>query len=211
MVVFGYSDTRTVTMEDMLRHTAAVARGARSVLVVADRPINTYSNPGDALENAERLIDVGADAVKLEGCNPGVIDALVSSGIPVMGHLGLLPQTAEVFKVRGKSAEEAERIRRDAEALDRHGVFSIVLETIPLGLAKSITESVSAITIGVGAGIHCDGQILVINDLLGMDLSFKPKHVKRYTCLEDIISEAVARFIKEVRDGEFPDDDHSFH
>lgn len=211
MVVLGYPDTKSVTMEDMLRHTAAVARGAESALVVSDMPINSYNHPRDALKNAERLIDAGAGAVKLEGYNPKVIDALVSSGIPVMGHLGLLPQTAEAFKVRGKSSEEAERIRSEAEALDRHSVFSIVLESIPLGLAKTITESVSAVTIGIGAGVHCDGQVLVVNDLLGMDLSFNPKHVKRYACLAETVSEAVARFIKEVRAGEFPDDEHSFH
>lgn len=211
MVVLGHGDTKSVTMEDMVRHTAAVAKGTRSALVVSDMPIDTYNNPKDAVENAERLIDAGAGAVKLEGYNPEVIEALALSGIPVMGHVGLLPQTAEAYRVRGKRAEEAERIRSDAVALDGHGVFSIVLESIPLRLAKLITESVSALTIGIGAGVHCDGQVLVVNDMLGIDLSFKPKHVKRYACIAEVIGEAVARFVKEVKEGEFPDDEHSFH
>ena len=211
MVVLGYSDTKSVTMEDMVRHTGAVARGTKSALVVSDMPIDTYNNAEDAVKNAGRLIRVGADAVKLEGYNPEVIDALTSSGIPVMGHVGLLPQTAERYMVRGKSREEAERIMSDAAALDRHGVFSMVLESIPLGLARLVTESVGAVTIGIGAGIHCDGQVLVINDMLGMDTGFKPKHVKRYACLGEAIREAANKFIEDVRNGRFPDDAHSFH
>ncbi len=211
MVVLGYSDTKSVTMEDMVRHTGAVARGTKSALVVSDMPIDTYNNAEDAVKNAGRLIRVGADAVKLEGYNPEVIDALTSSGIPVMGHVGLLPQTAERYMVRGKSREEAERIMSDAAALDRHGVFSMVLESIPLGLARLVTGSVGAVTIGIGAGIQCDGQVLVINDMLGMDTDFKPKHVKRYAFLGEAIREAANKFIEDVRNGRFPDDAHSFH
>ena len=211
MVVLGHKDTKEVTMLDMVRHTEAVARGTASVVVVSDMPRNTYNTVGDALENAQRLIDVGADAVKLEGNPQGVVEALTSSGIQVMGHVGLLPQTAESFKVRGKKRDEAERIYEDALELDRLGVFSIVLECIPLRLAKRITEAVKSLTIGIGAGIHCDGQVLVVNDMLGMEEGFKPKHVKRYAYLTETIRDAVLRFMDDVQSERFPDDAHSFH
>jgi len=211
MVVLGYNDTKHVTMEDMIRHTQAVARGAESTLVVADMPIGTYGSPEDALRNARRLMDAGAEAVKLEGNCPREIWALLSSNIPVMGHLGLLPQTAEEMKVRGKKAEEAERIAADARGLDELGVFSIVLECIPMRLARRITESVGALTIGIGAGPHCDGQVLVVNDMLGMDKGYSPKHSKVYVDLNSIITDAAQRYMEEVRSCRFPDDKHSFH
>ena len=211
MVVLGHKDTKEVTMLDMVRHTEAVARGTALVVVVSDMPRNTYNTVGDALENAQRLIDAGADAVKLEGDPQGVVEALTSSGIQVMGHVGLLPQTAESFKVRGKKRDEAERIYEDALELDRLGVFSIVLECIPLRLAKRITEAVKSLTIGIGAGIHCDGQVLVVNDMLGMEEGFKPKHVKRYAYLTETIRDTVLRFIDDVQSERFPDDAHSFH
>ncbi len=211
MVVLGYEGTRQVTMADMVRHTEAVARGAESAVVVSDMPIGTYESVGDALENAGRLMEAGADAVKLEGNRADAVGALISSGIPVMGHLGLLPQTAEEFKVRGKKREEAERIFADALELDALGVFSIVLECIPMRLSRRITEAVGALTIGIGAGPDCDGQVLVLNDMLGMDEGFKPKHVKRYADLSRTIRDAVARYVEEVREGRFPDEEHSFH
>ena len=211
MVVLGYDGTKRVTMADMIRHTEAVARGAKSAVIVGDMPIATYDEVGDALENAQKFIDVGADAVKLEGCKPEVTTALISSGIPVMGHVGLLPQTADQFKVRGKRRSEADRIYADALELDELGVFSIVLECIPLKLARRITEGVKSLTIGIGAGVHCDGQVLVVNDMLGMEEGFKPKHVKRYAHLSEEISAAVNRFIEEVSKGKFPEDKHSFH
>lgn len=211
MVVLGYGDTKEVTMADMVRHTEAVARGAESALVVSDLPIDSYNTVSDALENARRLIDAGADAVKLEGNPPGIVEGLVSSGVQVMGHVGLLPQTAESFKVRGKRRAEAERIYEDALELDGEGVFSIVLECIPLGLARRITEAVEALTIGIGAGVHCDGQVLVVNDMLGMEEGFKPRHVKRYAHLSETIRNAVLKYVEEVRAGSFPDDEHSFH
>jgi len=211
IVILGYSDTKHVTMEDMVRHTQAVARGAESALVVADMPIGSYESPEDALKNARRLIDAGAEAVKLEGYCSQEVRALISSNIPVMGHLGLLPQTAEEMKVRGKKAEEAERIAADALELDELGVFSIVLECIPMKLARRITESVGALTIGIGAGLYCDGQVLVINDLLGMDRGYSPKHLKVYVNLNSIVTDAVQRYMKDVRSGRFPDDKHSFH
>jgi 3-methyl-2-oxobutanoate hydroxymethyltransferase len=211
MVVLGYLGTQDVTIDDMTRHTGAVARGVKSAVVVSDLPIDTYNTVEDALKNSRRLIDVGADAVKLEGNKPEIVDALISSGIPVMGHVGLLPQTSKELKVKGKLEEEAKQIYADALQLDGLGVFSIVLECIPTHLAKRITEKVSALTIGIGAGIQCDGQVLVINDMLGMDKGFKPKHVKRYACLSKNIGNAVAEYMRDVRSGRFPDDTHSFH
>jgi len=211
MVVLGYGGTKEVTMNDMVRHTEAVARGAESALIVSDMPINSDNTVRDALENARRLVSAGADAVKLEGNKPDVVEALISSGIPVMGHVGLLPQTAERFRVRGKKRSEAERIYGDALELDGLGVFSIVLECIPMGLARRITGAVGALTIGIGAGVHCDGQVLVVNDMLGMEEGFKPKHVKRYAHLSETIRDAVLRYMEEVRTGRFPDDAHSFH
>jgi 3-methyl-2-oxobutanoate hydroxymethyltransferase len=211
MVVLGYRDTKQVTMQDMIRHIQAVARGTESALIVGDMPINSYNNVDDALENATRLLEAGARAVKLEGNCTKIIKALISSGISVMGHLGLLPQTAEVMKVRGKKSEEAERILTDAVELDRLGVFSIVLECIPLKLAKRVTEAVDAITIGIGAGIHCDGQVLVVNDMLGMNKEYSPKHSKIYVDLNTIIMDAVLNYVEEVKAGRFPTDKHSFH
>ncbi|UCH57311.1 MAG: 3-methyl-2-oxobutanoate hydroxymethyltransferase [Candidatus Bathyarchaeota archaeon] len=210
MVVLGYEDTKRVTMHDMVRHTEAVARGASSALIVSDMPINSYDSVEDAMVNAGKLVEAGAEAVKPEGNVPGVVEALVETGIPVMGHVGLLPQTAEEYKVKGKKQSEADRIHSDALELDSKGVFSIVLECIPRKLARRITEAVGALTIGIGAGVHCDGQVLVINDMLGMEGSHKPRHVKRYANLEASIREAVDSFIEEVVEGKFPDKEHSF-
>ena len=211
MVVLGYNDTRHVTMEDMVRHTGAVSRGVESTIVVADMPIGTYGSPEDALLNAGRLMEAGADAVKLEGNCFSEVEALISAGIPVMGHLGLLPQTAEEMKVRGKKKEEAERIVADSQELDELGVFSLVLECIPLKLAKKITESVGTLTIGIGAGPYCDGQVLVVNDMLGMDKGYSPKHSKVYADLNSIITDAVKEYMEDVESGRFPTDKESFH
>jgi 3-methyl-2-oxobutanoate hydroxymethyltransferase len=211
MVVLGYETTRQVTMADMIRHTEAVARGVSSAVIVGDMPIGTYDTVDDAMKNAQRFLDAGANAVKLEGNKTRVVEALIASGVPVQGHLGLLPQTAEEFKVRGKKRPEAERIFADAVELDGLGVFTIVLECIPLKLARRITDAVGSLTIGIGAGIHCDGQVLIINDMLGMDPSFDPKHNKRYVDLHEIITDAVARYMDEVRNGKFPTDKESFH
>jgi len=210
-VVLGYEGTRQVTMDDMVRHIQAVARGSERAHIVGDMPIASYDTPSDALSNAKRLVDAGADSVKLEGLKPDIIRAILSSGIPVVGHLGLLPQTAEDLKVRGKTGDEAERILRDAVELDQLGVYAIVLECIPLMLAKKITESVKALTIGIGAGPHCDGQVLVINDMLGMTPGHRPRHVKRYADLRKVVGDAAQRYIDEVKSGAFPDDEHSFH
>lgn len=211
MVVQGYSDTKSVTMADMIYHTKAVARGAKKTPIIGDMPINTYNTPEQALANAKKFIEAGAHSVKIEGNKPEVVKALLNAGIPVQGHLGMLPQTADAYKVRGKTPEEAEQIFKDALELDKLGVFSIVLECVPESLAKRITEAVKAPTIGIGAGKYCDGQVLVINDMLGMDLSFKPKFVKRYAELYTVIKNAVAKFVEEVSNGVYPDEEHAYH
>lgn len=211
MVFQGCKDTKSVTMEAMIYHTRAVARGAQNTPVIGDMPIHSYDTVEDALENARRFIKAGADGVKIEGNKPEIIKALIDEGIPVMGHVGLLPQTAEAYKVRGKTVEEAGKIFRDALEVDECGVFSIVLECIPESLAKRITENVKAPTIGIGAGKHCDGQVLVINDMLGFDDGFAPKYLKKYADLNEIIKNAVKRFRKEVRSGVYPDEEHTYH
>lgn len=211
MVVLGYKDTKSVTMEEMIHHTKAVARGAKKTPIVGDMPINSYNNVKDALKNAERFLEAGAHGVKIEGNKPEIIRALLDEGIPVMGHVGLLPQFADKYKVTGKEKEEAEKIFQDALAVDDLGVFSIVLECIPQSLAKRITGTVKAPTIGIGAGKYCDGQVLVINDMLGFDESFSPKFLKRYANLNRIIKEAVAKFKEEVLNGTYPDEEHSYH
>ncbi|MGQ9641116.1 MAG: 3-methyl-2-oxobutanoate hydroxymethyltransferase [Candidatus Bathycorpusculaceae bacterium] len=211
MVVQGYSDTKNVTMADMIYHTKAVARGAKKTPIIGDMPINSYNTPEEALINAKKFVEAGAHGVKIEGNNPEVVKALLDSGIPVQGHVGMLPQMADVYRVKGKKPEEAEQIFREALELDRLEVFSIVIECVPESLAKKITEAVNAPTIGIGAGKYCDGQVLVINDMLGMDLSFKPKFVKHYAKLNEVITDAVTRFVEEVSAGVYPDEEHTYH
>jgi 3-methyl-2-oxobutanoate hydroxymethyltransferase len=211
MVVQGYRDTKSVTMEDMLFHTRAVARGTVNKPIVGDMPVNSTKTPKEALESAWRFIEVGADAVKIEGNGADTVRELIDEKIPVMGHVGMLPQRAEAYRVKGKEPVEARRILEDAVDLDNTGVFSIVLECIPESLAKKITESVKVPTIGIGAGKYCDGQVLVINDLLGMDADFKPKYVKTYTNLNATIKDSVTRFMEEVRSEKYPDDGHTYH
>jgi 3-methyl-2-oxobutanoate hydroxymethyltransferase len=211
MVVQGYADTKSVTMEDMLYHTRAVARGAKKTPIIVDMPLNSDSTIEDALKNAKSFLDAGAHGVKIEGNKTKVIKALINNGIPVMGHIGLLPQTALTYRVMGKAPEDAQKILRDAVQLDKLGVFTMVLESIPEGLAKQITKAVGVPTIGIGAGKHCDGQVLVINDMLGLDLTFSPKYVKRYANLNQIIKKAVEDFRQEVRGGEYPNYEHTYH
>ncbi len=211
MVVLGHEDTRSVTMEDMIHHTRAVARGAKSTPIVVDMPINSYNTKEDALKNAKRFLEAGAKAVKIEGNRSEIAETLVSDGISVMGHVGLLPQTAERYRLRGREKAEADKILADAVELDKMGVFAIVLECIPQGLAKRITENVKAATIGIGAGKYCDGQVLVINDMLGFDQTFSPKYLKRYANLGMEIEKAVAKFKEEVLYEIYPDENHSYH
>lgn len=211
MVVQGHSNTKSVTMMDMIYHVRAVARGAENTPIIGDMPINSCNTIKDGLKNAKKFIEAGAHGVKIEGNRPQVVRALMEAGIPVMGHVGMLPQMAETYRVKGKRPEEAEEIFRDAVDLDRLGVFSMVLECIPKRLAKKITENVKAPTIGIGAGKYCDGQVLVINDMLGLDEHFKPKYVKRYATLNKVIKDAVARFMEEVSAGKYPDGEHTYH
>ena len=211
MVVLGYEDTKKVTMDDMIRHTQAVARAVKSAVIVGDLPIHSYRTVEEALDNAGQLMEAGAHAVKLEGDKFDIVEALIEGGIPVQGHLGLLPQTAQNMKVRGKRRSEAHQILADARKLDYLGVFSLVLECIPLGLARRITEAVETPTIGIGAGVCCDGQVLVVNDMLGMDEGYCPRHAHAYIDLNDLIGKAVESYIEDVKSGKFPADRHSFH
>jgi 3-methyl-2-oxobutanoate hydroxymethyltransferase len=211
MVVQGYATTREVTMTDMIFHVRAVARGAKNTPIIGDMPINSSDTAREALKNAKRFIESGARGVKIEGNKPDVVKTLIDEGIPVMGHVGMLPQVAEKYRVKGKDPEEAHRILQDALDLDRIGVFSIVVECVPQSLAKRITEGTKAPTIGIGAGKYCDGQVLVINDMLGFDESFRPKYVKTYANLNRTIKDAVARFREEVISGRYPDEEHTYH
>lgn len=212
MVFQGNPDTKQVTMDAMIYHTRAVAKGAKNTLIVSDMPIHSYDTPKEALANAKQLCEAGAHAVKIEGNQPEVIKLLQKHRIPVMGHVGLLPQTAEKYRVQGKTPEQADKIWRDALELDKLGVFSMVLECIPEWLARKITHDVKAPTIGIGAGKFCDGQVLVITELLGMATNeHLPKFVKHYTSLNTIISQAVTDFMEEVRGGKYPDKQHTYH
>ncbi|MFX1565542.1 MAG: 3-methyl-2-oxobutanoate hydroxymethyltransferase [Promethearchaeota archaeon] len=212
MVFQGNPDTKEVSMEAMIYHTRAVANGAKETFIVADMPIHSYDTPEQALANAKQLRKVGAHAVKIEGNQPEVIRILLANNIPVMGHVGLLPQSAEKFRVQGKTPEQADQIWRDSLELDKLGVFAIVLECVPEWLAKKITHDVRAPTIGIGAGKHCDGQVLVITELLGLASNdHVPKFVKQYTSLNNIIGQAVKEFMNEVRTGKYPDRHHTYH
>jgi len=211
MVVQGCSDTRAVTMGDMLYHTRAVARAAKRTPIIADMPLNSDLTARRALRNAKLLMAAGAHGVKIEGRKTKVIRNLIGNGIPVMAHMGLLPQTATAYRMAGKAPEDAQRILQDAEEVDETGAFAMVLESIPEGLARRITESIAAPTIGIGAGKFCDGQVLVINDMLGMDTTFSPKYLKRYADLNQAIRKAVGDFKQEVRAAEYPDDAHTYH
>jgi 3-methyl-2-oxobutanoate hydroxymethyltransferase len=216
MVVLGYESTIPVTMEDMLHHTKAVVRGTQKAMVIGDMPFMTYHiSVEDALYNAARFIqEGGAQAVKLEG---GVtvaekVKRIVECGIPVMGHIGLTPQSIHQFggfKLQGKTPEAAARLLEDARALEAAGAFAVVLETVPAPLAKLITKKISIPTIGIGAGPNCDGQVQVINDILGSFTDFVPRHAKQYAKLTDIISKAVGSYRDEVKAGKFPTEKHS--
>lgn len=210
MVVLGYENTTKVTMEDMTRAVSAVSRGAKNALIVGDMPIGSYENEKDAIKNAKLFLEAGAHAVKIER-KPEIAKFLVQNGIQVMGHIGLTPQTITNFKVQGKDEESAERLYEEARAMDKAGCFSLVLECIPLGLAKKITEVISIPTIGIGAGVHCDGQVLVSHDILGLFESFKPKFVKRYADIGSEMKNAFGKYAEEVRESKFPDDKFSFH
>ena len=216
-VVLGYENTTHVTMEDMIHHTKAVTRACSRTLVVADMPFMSYQvSTEQALINAGRLVkEAGAHAVKLEGGAEitATIEKLVQSGIPVIGHLGLTPQSVNQlggFKVQGKTLSAAQKILQDAQALATAGVFALVLECIPHQLALKITESVNIPTIGIGAGNNCDGQVLVCNDLLGLNTEFTPKFVKKYRNLQQEIFTATQEYINDVQTRTFPATEHTF-
>lgn len=216
MTVLGYENTLPVTMDQMLHHTAAVVRGVKSSLVVGDMPfLSFHGSPESALLNAGRFLkEAGADAVKVEGgeLRAASIRRMVENGIPVMGHLGLTPQSVKAigYAVQGVDEEAAERMRRDARMLEEAGVFALVLENIPARLAAQITADVSMPTIGIGAGPECDGQVLVVQDMLGLYEDIKPRFVKRYAELGSEMRAAIGHYRSEVEAGDFPDEEHSY-
>lgn len=218
MVCLGYEDTLSVTMEDMIHHSKAVARGAKNALIVVDMPFMSYqTSVYDAVVNAGRLVKEGkAQAVKLEGgknfCEH--IRAIVNASIPVVAHLGLTPQSVNAFggfRVQGKDEEAARRLLEDAKAVEEAGAFAVVLECVPSKLAELISNSISIPTIGIGAGAGCDGQVLVYQDMLGMFSDFTPKFVKKYANLSVKMKEAFINYINEVNDGIFPGESHGFN
>lgn len=217
MVTLGYEDTLSVTMDDMVHHTRAVTKGAKNALVVADMPFMSYqTSVYDAVVNAGRLIkEGGAQAVKLEGgaAVAEQIRAITDAGIPVMGHLGMTPQSVNAFggfKVQGKTEETARKIIEDAKTIEKAGAFSMVLECVPSRLAKLVTDAVSVPTIGIGAGNDCDGQVLVYQDMLGMFPDFTPKFVRKFANVGEIMKTAFGEYIEEVKAGNFPSEEHTF-
>ncbi len=217
MVVLGYDDTLQVTVDDIAHHTAAVARAKPSALVVADLPWLSYHlDAGDTVRNAAQLVRAGAEAVKLEGGSKRVpmVAALVDAEIPVMGHLGLTPQSVHAmggFKVQGKSEAAALQLVADARALEEAGVFAVVLEGVPEEVAAMVTDAIDVPTIGIGAGARCDGQVLVFHDVLGIEDRITPKFVRRYATLRADAVRALAAFATDVRSGTFPGPDETYH
>ena len=217
MVMLGYDSTVPVTMEEMLHHAKAVRRGAPDSFIVGDMPLGSYQTGNrDAVVNGMRFLkEAGCDAVKLEGglamCE--VVRALVGAGVPVMAHIGLTPQTASQlggYKVQGKGIDEARRLLAEARGLQEAGAFGVVLECVPSKLAQVITKSLNMPTIGIGAGVDCDGQVLVTNDLLGMFEKFTPKFVKKYADLAPLMRAAIQQYDTEVRGGSYPGAEHGF-
>ena len=217
MVVLGYDDTLQVTTDDIAHHTAAVARAKPSALIVGDLPWMSYHvSVEDTVRNAAQLIRAGAQSVKLEGGARRVpmIEALVAAEIPVMGHLGLTPQSVHAmggFKVQGRDSQAALQLVADAKALQHAGCFAIVLEGVPDQVARMVTDAIDVPTIGIGAGVHCDGQVLVFHDVLGIEDRVAPKFVRRYASLKDDAVAAMSNYAADVRSGAFPGTDESYH
>lgn len=216
-VMAGYDTTVPMTLDHMIYHTSCVVRGVKRALVIADLPFMSYQvTAKEALISAGRMMkEAGAHAVKMEGGKSitSTVKRIVDAGIPVMGHLGLTPQSIYKFgtyKVRAKEKDEAQQLLEDAQALEKAGVFSIVLEKIPSELAKKVTESLSIPTIGIGAGVHCDGQVLVIHDMLGLNKDFSPRFLRRYEDLNSKMTDAVGQYIKDVKTGDFPNKDEQY-
>jgi len=216
MVVLGYDSTVPVTMDDMVHHTRAARRGAPQAFLIADLPFLSYGTLDEALVNSARLMkEAGADSVKLEGGREvaPLVEGLVRAGVPVLGHVGLTPQTASAlggYRLQGKDEENARRILEGAQALEAAGCWGVVLELVPAPLARLITEKISIPTIGIGAGAQCDGQVLVFHDLVGMFSGFTPTFVKRYTEAGTAIRDAVAHYAEEVKSGAFPSESQAF-
>jgi len=218
MTVLGYENTIPVTMEEMIHHTKAVTRGSKYALIIGDMPFMSYNtSEQDAIYNAGRFMKEGkADAIKLEGgvSVKEIVRAIVKAGIPVMGHIGLTPQTISMlggFKVQGKDAQAAQKIIDDALELEDAGAFSVLLEAVPAPIAQKVTERLKVPTIGIGAGVHCDGQVLVVHDMLGLFDRFTPKFAKRYVNLSEQMLKAFDAYREDVLKGVFPTDQHSFH
>jgi 3-methyl-2-oxobutanoate hydroxymethyltransferase len=218
MVVLGYESTLPVTLDEMLHHTRAVRRGTRRALVVADMPYGSYhSDTAESVRNAVRFVkEAGAEAVKVEGGERRLelISRLTEAEIPVMGHVGLTPQSVNAlggYRVQGKTADAAERLLRDARAVEAAGAFAVVLEAVPRELAAQITRDLRIPTIGIGAGPDCDGQILVVHDLLGLTFNQTPKFARQYANVGEVISHAVHAYCDDVRSGGFPSDAESYH
>ena len=217
MVVLGYSSTVPIGMQEMTIFCGAVARGTKRAIVVGDMPFGSYQvGPGMAVENAIQMIKAGCDAVKLEGSSEIVdtIRAIIDAGIPVMGHIGLRPQTSalwEGYKLQGRTKEGANKLIEDAIKLEKAGVFSIVLEMVTSEVGDAITRRVSVPTIGIGSGPNCDGQVLVLHDMLGIYQDIRPKFVKRYSELNKVIFDAISSYNHEVKTGMFPEESNTFH
>ena len=217
MVVLGYSSTVPVGMQEMMIFCGAVARGTKRAIVVGDMPFGSYQvGPGMAVENAIQMIKAGCDAVKLEGSSEiaDTIRAIIDAGIPVMGHIGLRPQTSalwEGYKLQGRTKEGANKLIEDAIKLEKAGVFSIVLEMVTSEVGDAITRRVSVPTIGIGSGPNCDGQVLVLHDMLGIYQDIRPKFVKRYSELNKEIFDAISSYNHEVKTGMFPEESNTFH
>jgi 3-methyl-2-oxobutanoate hydroxymethyltransferase len=219
MVVLGYQNTIPVTMDQMIHHTKAVTRAVRRSLVIGDMPYFSFHQTEElTIANASRFLkEAGAKAVKIEGASGKrleLVEAMVEAEIPVMGHVGLTPQSINrlgQFKVRGGELAEASKIIEDARKLERAGAFAVILECVPQNLAKAITGKLKVPTIGIGAGPHCDGQILVFHDLVGYSTGYNPRFVKKYADLQAVIAKAVKKYAGEVRSGAFPDEAHSYH
>lgn len=217
MCVLGYQNTLQVTLEESLHHCKAVRRGAPDSFIIGDMPFMTmHASERDALLNAARYLqEGGCDAVKIEGDSAlaPTVERMVHAGIPVMGHVGLLPQhikTAGGYRISGKTEDSAARVLADARAMENAGAFAVVLECVPAELARKVTEALSIPTIGIGAGPYCSGQVQVVNDTLGFFNGNKPKHAKQYANLSEVIKKALGEYAAEVRSGTFPDDEHSF-
>jgi 3-methyl-2-oxobutanoate hydroxymethyltransferase len=217
MVVLGYDDTLQVTLDDMVHHTAAVARAEPGCHIVGDLPWMSYHvSAEETVVNAARLIRAGAQSVKLEGGRKRLpmIERIIAAEIPVMGHIGLTPQSVNAmggFKVQGREAEAARKLVQAAKSLEHAGCFSIVLEGVPVKVAEMVTDAIDVPTIGIGAGPHCDGQVLVYHDLLGIEDRFVPKFVRRYADVKSVSVAAIERYAADVRSGSFPNDEESYH